>query len=165
MFWKSRGLDPAGAAALSLKWQKWPEPRDFDRFFGAIEWGADGEPTERWERRSLIRLPMPFTLRLGWAPERTARSFRCARPVRHSVARIFSAIWEHYGRDPAAVTAAEVDLFWGCYFPSDGVKEGQLTAYGRGAAIRLGRKLPEFVMAVFVAEGWREWNGVFVASA
>lgn len=162
---RNRGLG-AGAALLGLQRQKWPGPKDHDRFFGAIEWGPDGEPTERWERRSLLRLPTPFTLRLGWAPEKTARSFRCSRQVRHSLARILSAIWEHYGRDGATVTAAEVDLFWGCYFRADGAEEGELTAHARGAAIRIGRRLPEFVTGVFEAEGWAVGNGgLFVASA
>ncbi len=153
---------------LGLKRNRWPQPEEHERFYGAIEWGIDGEPTERWERRTLLRMPSPFTLRLGWAPEKTTRAFRCSRQVRHSLARILSAIWEHYGHDGAAITAEGMDLFWGCYRPADGATEdGHLTLHAWGAAIQIGGpKTPDFVAQVFDAEGWEvSEGGIFTATS
>jgi hypothetical protein len=133
----------------------WPKGSDLERFYGKIEFGYEGDPTDRWEARALQHLPLPFSLRLAWRPEQSIRRIRVNRNCLRSLSRVFDAIHkmrEEFG--PALLP--DVDIFGGCYIPLSRAAFGVLGPHSYGSAIRVGNgELPRKVTAAFETEGWK----------
>lgn len=128
----------------------WPKITDLDRFFSKIEYGHEGEPTDRWEARALQHMSLPFTMKLGIRQEQTLRRFRVNRNCRASLARIFTGI-EKLRTMFGPEIHEDTDIFWGCYLP------GVAGPHSFGASIKMGsERFPDEIVALFVEEGWRQ---------
>ena len=149
----------------------WPRQADVPAFFGRIELGADGLPTDRWQARMLTTIPLPYPMRLSWDLQTTVRKITCHRAVADSLTACLAAVLAHYG-SLAAVQAAGLDLYGGCYNfrPMRGSHVLSMHAYG--IAIDLDPEhnpqfarwkedkgmMPMAVVDIFEAAGWT-WGG------
>lgn len=152
--------------------KKWPKESEVDSFFGRLELGPDGLPTERWKHGNLTIARVPFHLRMPWDHGITIRSFQCHKAVRVSIETIYDKIWNHYGRDLKAIREARVDIFGGCYSFRRNAGGAKLSMHCWGAAVDIdpernptGEKwkpntgmMPEAVVDIFNEFGW-EWGG------
>lgn len=150
----------------------WPAQKDVGNFFGAIELGQDGRPTERWESRTLTVVSTPFPLRLSWETQTTVRRIRCHRGVAPDLTRILDEILQLYKGDLEAIKAARMDLYGGCYEFRRARGLAQLSMHSYGVAIDLDPErnglgvkwekgkgmMPEEVIEIFEAHGWT-WGG------
>lgn len=137
----------------------WPHERDVVARFGRIELGDDGRPRERWERSALTSISLPFPMRLCYDPTRTVRRLTCHRAVARDLVQILAEILAHYG-DAAAVQAAGMDLFAGCYRFGTNALGDRLSMHSYGIAIDLSPDVTEDVVAIFERHGWT-WGGRF----
>lgn len=149
----------------------WPRQAEVAHFFGAIELGPDGTPTERWQARALVSLNLPYRMRLSWQTETSVRRITCHRAVAASLRGCLAAILEHYG-SLTAVQEAGLDLYGGCYNfrPMRGSHTLSMHAYGIAIDLdpehnRLGAKwgpekgmMPMAVVEIFERAGWT-WGG------
>jgi hypothetical protein len=149
----------------------WPRQADVPAYFGRIELGADGLPTERWQARCLKTLPLPYPMRLAWDLQTTVRKITCHRAVAESLSCCLAGILAHYG-SLEALRAAGMDLYGGCYNfrPMRGGHVLSMHAYG--IAIDLDPEhnplaakwkedkamMPMAVVKIFEAAGWT-WGG------
>ena len=157
---------------ITLTVPVWPEPNALASFFGRIELGPDGCPTDRWESTHLTQITLPYPMRLAWETEAVVRRITCHREVAASLSRVFTKILAHYGGSPEAVRAAGMDLYGGCYNYRPVRGSNSLSLHAYGAAIDLdpdhnamntkGGKgvMPQAVIDLFKAEGWA-WGGDF----
>lgn len=149
----------------------WPRQAGVPAFFGAIELGPDGLPTERWQARALTTLPLPYPMRLSWETQTTVRKITCHRAVASSLRDCLAGILAHYG-SLEAVQAAGMDLYGGCYNFRPMRGSHVLSMHSYGIAIDLdpehnpmGRKwcdgkgmMPLEVVKIFEGAGWT-WGG------
>lgn len=163
------GAVPSKAA--STKALHWPRQADVPGFFGRIELGSSGLPTERWQARALKSLPLPYPMRLAWEPGTTVRRLTCHRAVADSLRDCLASILAHYG-SLEAVQAARMDLYGGCYNFRPMRGSHQLSMHSYGIAIDLdpqrnplGTKwrddkgmTPLPVVQIFERAGWT-WGG------
>jgi D-alanyl-D-alanine carboxypeptidase len=150
----------------------WPKESDAAVFYGAIELGADGLPTERWERSRLTTFTTPFELRLSWQPETRVRRIRCAQAVAADLVAIFEEIFELFDNDAEQVAAARMDLYGGCYNFRRKRGLAGLSMHAYGAAVDLDPEnnplgkawrakagmIPIEVVKIFEGHGWL-WGG------
>ena len=80
----------------------WPEQYtpEFDAFYGPRGSG-------------LIRLQLPYTMRLAWDTGTQVNSFFCHGKVHDSLFRVLSKVRDHYGEDE--IRRLRLDLYGGCY--------------------------------------------------
>lgn len=149
----------------------WPRQREVPNYFGAIEIGKDGLPTERWQNRFLTQIRLPYPMRLSWDHDTVVRSITCHKSVARDLSNILGEILEYYG-SVAAVKEARMDLYGGCYNFRRMRGGSNLSMHSYGIAIDidpernpLGRKwepdkgmMPEAVIAIFKRHGWT-WGG------
>lgn len=149
----------------------WPKQSEVPAFFGKIELGKDGRPTERWEARALTTINLPYPMRLAWEPSTIVRRLTCNRAVSQSLSRCLSNILAHYG-SLEKVSEARMDLYGGCYNfrPMRGGHNLSMHSYGIAIDLDpehnpLGKKysvnagmMPQAVVDIFTAEGWT-WGG------
>lgn len=146
--------------------RRWPKAESLENFFGKVEINRDGEPSDRWEARSLQRFGVSFSLRMLCRPDTSIQAFRCHRQVTHSLHRVFGAI----ARIPAEERRAKgIDLFGGCYLPLHTIGNS-LSLHAYGAAVRLGegKDAVKAIEGFFEAEGWKKLSdksGNFLALA
>ncbi len=150
----------------------WPTADRLPAFYGRVELGDDGQPTERWQDNHLTHIVLPYPMRLAWDPGVIVRRMVCHREVATSLTGILINVLAHYKNDPALVRTAGLDLFGGCYNYRPIRGSSQLSLHAYGAAIDLdpdhnpmnahqGRgTMPPAVIAMFKAEGWF-WGGDF----
>lgn len=150
----------------------YPKESDMPAYFGRIETGADGLPTERWERERLTTISTPYPLRLSWDTDTKVSRVRCALAVASDLQSIFEEIWNHYDRDLDKVQFARMDLYGGCFNFRRKRGLAGLSTHAYGAAIDLDPDrnglgvewkkgkgmMPEEVVAIFEAHGWT-WGG------
>jgi hypothetical protein len=79
---------------------------------------------------NLVRLELPYPMRLAWDPHTEIRSFSCHIKVRDALHRIFRRTLEHYGHDQ--IVLLRLDLFGGCFNlrKKRGGSEWSMHAYG-----------------------------------
>jgi hypothetical protein len=149
----------------------WPTQAQVPAFFGKIQLGHDGRPTDRWEARSLTTVLAPYPFRLAWDPATTVRKITCHRLVAQSLLRCLGGILDAYG-SPEAVRAAGLDLYGGCYNYRPMRAGSTLSMHSYGIAVDLdpdrnplGRKwdecktmMPSRVVDIFENAGWT-WGG------
>lgn len=145
----------------------WPDATQeaLEKAFGKIEVDRQGEPTERWEARTLRYMSTPFPLELSFRPGEHIQGVRCHTDVRASLSRVFSEI----NRIPADDRIAKgLNVFFGCYKPLDMIS-GILSPHAWGAGISMGRGKDaiSILSPLFAAEGWRSFGkdkrGIFMA--
>lgn len=159
------------SSAVPPPTQPWPRQADVPAFFGRIELGADGRPTERWQTRTLTSLTLPYPMRLSWDLQTTVRKLTCHRAVAESLGVCLSGILAHYG-SLESVRAAGMDLYGGCYNFRPMRGGHHLSMHSYGIAIDLdpernplavkwkeGRgMMPMAVVKIFETAGWT-WGG------
>ena len=92
----------------------WPLQRDMRIFYGDPDADRNGEPDRTWEDANLTRILPPYPMVLAWDIKAPVKTIRCHRLVAPSLTRILTRIGEHYG-SPAAIRAARMHLYGGCY--------------------------------------------------
>lgn len=150
---------------MTLAPSKWPTLRDAPRFFGKIDLGEDGLPTERWRRQALTFIRVPYPMRMALRPEESIRRIVCHRQVAPSLGNCLRDLLAEYGAE--GLKEEGLDLFGGAFaFPGGAM----LTAASYGAAFSLdpggnpkGKKwedgmMPKKVIEIFTQAGWR-WGG------
>lgn len=149
----------------------WPAQADAAAFYGRIEIGHDGLPTERWQARALTTVQVPYPFRLAWEPETVVRKITCHRLVAASLTRCLAQLLEHYG-SIEALRAAGLDLYGGCYAFRPMRGGAALSMHAYGVAIDLdpdhnplgrkwqegGRMMPKAAVEIFETAGWT-WGG------
>lgn len=146
----------------------WPKVKDVPGAFGAMEFGTEGLPTDRWRQRFTARITAPYHMRLAWKLEQGVRHIVCNRAVRHSLADCLALVAQFYGHNDAALQEARVDRFGGCY--AFGIEKGQPSPEAWGISIRMdpegnpdGRDwkegmIPMAAVEIFERAGW-QWGG------
>lgn len=136
-----------------LRPNNWPKTADLGKQFGKIELDRCGLPTERFIRRSLIRMAVPFALRPASEPEFLIRFVLVNRNCRDSLSRIMASIALLY--EGSEVIANEsINIFGGSFIPPSYRLDGDFVAHQWGAAINLGGTTPE-IQEIFRLESWR----------
>lgn len=152
----------------------WPKQADVPAYFGKIETGDNGLPTERWERTMLTQIALPCPLRLSWEPETIIHRLSCHRAVARALTFILADIFALYKNDRAGMQAARMDLFGGCYNFRRMRGGANLSMHSYGIAIDLdpdrnpqGKPwvegkgmMPGEVVDIFLAHGWT-WGGLW----
>jgi D-alanyl-D-alanine carboxypeptidase len=158
----------------SLSKRDWPRewiPGELDNFYGNPR-GSAGRADLSWVQANLTKIAPPWAMRSdGGAVSEITIHAKC----KDSLTRIFNAIWDFAGRDPAKIRAAHLDEFDGTYnFRMNVNSPSRLSLHAYGAAIDLaaaenpngapwtdnGRMLPRWAIDAFLAEGWC-WGGDF----
>lgn len=141
---------PPALKVLAITRMHWPKAADLAHYYGRMEIGDDGQPTDRWLARSLTTVRLPYSMRCAWDRSRVIRKVRVHRQVARSLTQVLSRVLEQLGLEE--VRALDLDLFAGCYALPAGAR---LAARHYGAALELaGGDLPEEVLALFAAAGW-----------
>lgn len=80
----------------------WPSQYtpEFDNFYGPKGSG-------------LVRIELPYSMKLAWDPAVTVNSFSCNAKVHDSLLRVLAAVLNHYGI--SEIRRLKLDLFGGCY--------------------------------------------------
>ncbi len=152
----------------------WPAQGDVAKFFGRIDTGGDGMPTARWESAMLTMIQLPYPMRLAWDTDVVVTRTRCHQAVARDLTTILGEIHAFYGRDMAAIRAARMDLYGGCYNYRAKRGGASLSMHSYGIAIDLdpdrngrGRPwkagagmMPEAVVDIFLRHGWT-WGGLW----
>jgi hypothetical protein len=73
---------------------------EFDAFYGP-------------KGSSLVRVQLPYSMKLAWDTSVTVNSFSCHAKVRDSLERVLTNVLSHYGI--AEIRRLRLDLFGGCY--------------------------------------------------
>lgn len=148
-----------------------PHQSQAESYFGRIEVGPNGQPTERWEKRNLTTFTLPYRMRLAWDTERVIQKITCHKMVAPSLSVILKNILTHYGSEEA-VRAARMDLYGGCYNYRLSRGGSTLSQHAYGAAIDLdpdrnglgvpwkpdSGMMPVEVIQIFEDAGWT-WGG------
>jgi hypothetical protein len=148
-----------------------PRQAEVPAFYGRIELGHDGRPTERWEARSLTTVQAPYPMRLAWDPATTVRRITCHRLVAQSLTHCLAEILSLYG-SLEALRQARLDLYGGCYNFRPMRGGHALSMHSYGIALDLdpehnpfGQKwidhknmMPLEVVEIFESAGWT-WGG------
>lgn len=172
-------IDP-GANADPMTWLKpndWPhQGAGMKQFYGTIEVGSNGVPTEAWENRMLKAIHPPWRMVLAWDTDTPVRSFRVHQACSQSLYRILSAIWTRYSEDQTAIEADGLHLFGGAYNYRPKRGSNSLSCHAYGAAIDINPDagafqqvkpknaqpvVPQVVYDCFIAEGWvsgQDWT-------
>lgn len=145
---------PKAIRVNAITRMNWPKEGQLSHYYGRMEIGDDGQPTDRWLARSLTTVRLPYSMRCAWNPETVIRKVRVHRQVGRSLTQVLSRVLEQLGLD--GVRGAGVDLFCGTYALPD---FHCLSARHFGAAIDFDvREMPEEVVSLFTAAGWT-WGG------
>lgn len=80
-------------------WPKQYSP-EFDHFYGN-------------RGSSLVRVQLPYALRLAWNTDQKVNSFLCHNKVKNSIENVLSKVLDHYGADE--IRRLRLDLWGGCY--------------------------------------------------
>lgn len=82
--------------------KKWPKAYtpDFDAFYGP-------------KATNLVRMEVPYPLRIAWNPNQLIQSFSIHAKVKDSAERVFAQVLRHYGIDQ--IRALRLDYFGGCF--------------------------------------------------
>jgi hypothetical protein len=151
-----------------------PETKvQLENFYGKFQLSANGKPTATWENNTLTAFIAPYPLTLSWDLSKVATRVRCHKKVAVSLKKILQAILDHYG-SVAAVKAARMHLYGGCYEFRNIGGSHTLSVHSYGAAIDLDPEnnprgkayqpnagmMPQAVIDIFEAEGWK-WGGDF----
>lgn len=157
---------------------QWPAQSDVATYFGKIEIGENGKPTDRWERSFLTSIEPPYPMRfpLSWegVAGQPVRRIVCHKSVAKTLNAILGEIFRLYGNDPGKVRAAKMDLYGGCYVFRPKRSGKSLSMHSYGIAIDLdpdtnsyGRPwkdgtgmMPAEVVDIFEAAGW-SWGGLW----
>lgn len=62
---------------------------------------------------NLVRIKLPYPMRVAWAPSKTVKSIMCHKKVAKNMKNIFKETLEHYGYD--RIVELGLDLYGGCY--------------------------------------------------
>lgn len=95
---KHRDINPT-PAVQALQPQTWPTQNNVPDFFGA-------------PGSSLVRLELPYLMRLSWDPKTVVRGTSVHSKVQDSLARVLTKVLEVYGKE---ITPLRLDLFGGAY--------------------------------------------------
>ena len=162
------------ATSPSLSKQNWPRewvPGELNGFYGDPR-GAAGRADLAWAQQNLTTIVPPWAMRSDGS---AVSQITIHRKCKDSLTRIFNAIWDFSGHDPAKIKAAHLDEFDGSYvFRMNVNSPSRLSLHAYGAAIDLaaaenpngapwrdnGRMLPRWAIDAFLAEGWC-WGGDF----
>jgi hypothetical protein len=158
----------------SVNFEQWPKSANIQDFYGRIEIGSDGTPTDRWESRALTQIVPAYPLRASWDTNLRIRKITCNRRVARSLSSIFECILKQYNGSQAAVQAAGLDLYGGCYCFRRVRGGAGLSLHSYGIAIDLDPDhnplgklwkpdtgmMPEAVIEIFAEHGW-EWGGLW----
>lgn len=147
---------------------EWPKNQidQLQSFYGKLQLGPDGRPTQGWETSFLNQISTPYRLKLAWNQTITINKLTCHREVTPSLHRILGEILTYF-ETPEAVSEAKYDVFAGCYEFRSACASHKLSMHAYGAAILLGplhspRYQPnehdKAVAGIFEAEGWA-WLG------
>jgi hypothetical protein len=159
----------------ALKVQPWPHQSsqaEMDAFYGNPR-GPGGKVSPTWSKAFLVDVKPPwkmvFTADNGKVSPIKKFSFnKMAAP---SLSRVFDAIWEHYDKDQAAIEARGLHQYGGAFNFRKIRGSSHISNHAYACAIDidpehnpLGAKkgrMPEEVVALFTAEGWR-WGGNYI---
>ena len=163
-----------GTTMTSLSKQNWPRewvPGELNNFYGDPR-GAAGRADLAWAQQNLTTIVPPWAMRSDGS---AVSQITIHRKCKDSLTRVFNAIWDFSGHDPAKIKAAHLDEFDGSYvFRMNVNSPSRLSLHAYGAAIDLaaaenpngapwrdnGRMLPRWAIDAFLAEGWC-WGGDF----
>lgn len=151
---------------------KWPTQAAVPNFFGKIEIGRNGLPTDNSESRMLkqINLPIGYPMRLAWDTGTTVKRLTCHRQVAQSLSQILQRVLDQYGFE--WIQKHGMDLFGGCYNfrPMRGSHVLSMHSYGIAIDLDpehnpLGKKwepnagmIPMEIVDLFESAGWT-WGG------
>ncbi len=156
---------------------KYPRQADVAKYFGRIDIGADGRPTDRWESNALTQIALPYPLRLSWDTDVTVHRLTCHQAIARDLNSIFGEIKRLYSEDIQKIRAARMDLYGGCYNFRPMRGGSQLSMHSYGIAIDLdpdgnpfhkpwkhdAGMMPGEVVDIFLAHGWT-WGGLWKSS-
>jgi len=145
----------------------WPEDefKSLNDFFGRLDIGDDGKPTQYWERANLGVYDLPYPMQLSWNKSIMVRKICCNQAVRKSLLSCLELIRNKLGMERIRKTG--LDQFGGCYCFRPRRRSHALSVHAWAAAIDLnpmendpGSKgnIPEEAVTIFEEEGWN-WGG------
>lgn len=152
----------------------WPNQRDVATFYGNPDPDGNGQPDRAWEDANLTRITPPWQMVLAWDPKTIVKTITIHKKCAPSLATVLLMIWEHYGRDQAAIQLARLNLFGGSYNFRLMRGSPKLSMHSYGCAIdldpdnnRFGRiwkdkagMIPKPAIEAFQQEGWT-WGGAW----
>lgn len=164
---------PQSVKALPM----WPSDttEDLVRFYGKIELGSDGMPTERWQSSFLTQVTPPYPMLFsGTNGPQLITKITCHKDVAQSLNRILSDIFTLYGGSVDKVREARMNMFDGCYNFRRMTAGSRLSVHSWGAAVDLDAShnpwgkpwkegcgmMPKEVIQIFQQYGWK-WGGEF----
>lgn len=142
----------------------WPKQSECAKFYGNPDTNGDGVPDRAWEDANLTRYTPPWQMVLAWNTSAKVAAIRIHKKCAPSLATVFQAIWDVYGRQQQQIEARNLHLYGGAY--NFRLKRGghTLSMHSYGCAIDLDPAHNEFgathgtipleVIKAFHDEGW-----------
>lgn len=108
---------------------------------------------------SLVRLQLPYTMKLAWETTSAVSSFFCHAKVHDSLHRVLTRVLAHYGKEEIA--RLRLDLYGGCYNerPIRGGTRWSMHSWGIAVDFDPGRNKLEWGRdkAAFAAPEYTKW--------
>lgn len=98
----------------------WPLEKDVPKFFGEAG-------------KNLVRLELPYKMKLAWDKSTTVSSFLCNQKVQGPLRSIFEKVLSAYGQDK--ISELGLDLFAGCYNDRNKVGGTSKSMHAYGIAV------------------------------
>jgi hypothetical protein len=146
----------------------WPKPDELIGFYGDPR-GKTGGASMTWESKNLVYVTPPWKLFTSWDGKPVTR-FRIHKACAESLVRIFTGLWNFYGRQQELINRVGLSSFGGAYVFRTMRGSNKLSMHAYGCAVdfdparnKLGAKFPAFgqegnTVAAFESEGWT-WGG------